>query len=315
MWLQRFTNYVLAHRWQTVILSFVITFVPIIGIVGILIAALVTLSKSVVEGAVLTIAATLPYVISFYLAGSYNEATPAIVVWAAVSVAVLSNVLTWVSAVMLRRQTSWSLILQVGALLGVLVVSVIHLADPAIADWWGGQLQAYYSQVQAVTGALKSSVPGTAAGSADSQVEMINVTKQYATGLMVAGILFNAILQLIVARWWQAIVFNPGSLRRELQRIRLSPLAGVLFIVSLVCSYLGNSVVSDIMPILYILFGAAGLSLVHYLFGLMGSNTRWFWILLFYIALIISLPTSVVLVAILALLDIWLNMRKRFSKG
>ncbi|RDI45216.1 YybS family protein [Aquicella lusitana] len=309
MWLQRFTNYLLDHRWQTIALAFVITFIPIIGIVGILIAAFMTLRKSIAEGAVLTVAATLPYVISFFVAG-HEAASPEIVVWAAVSVAVFSNILTWVFAVMLRRKASWSTILQLGALTGVLVVSVIHLVFPDIADWWASQLQSYYAEAQAMTaGILKAPVsPG------DTQLESINITKQYASGLIVAGILFNGILQLIIARWWQAVLYAPGSMRRELQSIRLSSLAGVLFIVSLVLSYLGNSVVLDIMPILYILFGAAGLSLIHYLFRLMSASSRWFWILLLYVTLVISLPTSMIFIAVLALADIWLDMRKRVSK-
>ena len=56
-------------------------------------------------------------------------------------------------------------------------------------------------------------------------------------------------------------IYNPGSLRKELHRIRLSQLAGLLFLISMVFSYLGNSVVLDIMPVLYMLFCAAGLSL------------------------------------------------------
>lgn len=308
MWLQRFTNYILNHRWQTIVLVFACTFVPVLGIVGILIATLVTLRKGVLDGAMTTIAATVPYLISFGLTGNQEGAIP-LVVWAAVGVAVLSNVLTWVFAVMLRRHTSWSLILQIAALAGVLVISIVHLAYPSVADWWGVQLQAYYNQAQGVTGLLKTSSP-----TSDLQLEAINATKQYATGLMVAAVLFNALLQLVAARWWQAIVFSPGGLRRELHGIRLSHLAGALFVVSLVLSYLGNSVVLDIMPVLYMLFGAAGLSLVHYFFGMMRSPTVWFWLTLFYVALIISLPTSVVLIAVLALVDVWFDLRKRFRK-
>lgn len=309
MWLQRTTNYLLWHRWQTAALVFVSTFIPVVGIVGIIIAALITLRKGIVEGGLLTIAATLPYIISSLMTGT-SESTLPIVLWAVVGVAVLSNALTWVFAVMLRRQASWSLILQIAALLGVLVVSIIHLAYPEIADWWGGQLQAYYSQAKTMTAMLKS----TATSGGDVQLEAINATKQYATGLMVVGVLFNAVLQLIAARWWQSLVFSPGSLRKELHAIRLSQLAGVLFAVSLVLWYLGNSVVLDIMPILFVLFGAAGLSLVHYLFGLLNTNTRWFWLAVFYIALLISMPTSLVLVSLIALLDIWFDVRKRFKK-
>src|SRR5579863_6741690 len=101
MRLQRFTNYLLAHQWQALLLVFAITFVPFIGMLGILIAALFTLRKGVLEGALLTLAATLPYIISFFI--SSDHSTASIVIWAAIGVAVLSNVLTWAFAVMLYK--------------------------------------------------------------------------------------------------------------------------------------------------------------------------------------------------------------------
>src|SRR5690606_19843174 len=96
-----------------------------------------------------------------------------------------------------------------------------------------------------MTAVLQTSGVSAKSAATDSQLETINVTKQFATGFMVMGILFNAILQLMVAAWWQASVFHPGSLKKQLHRIRLSQLAGLLFILSLVLSYLGNSVVID----------------------------------------------------------------------
>lgn len=311
MLLKRFTSYLLQHRLQALVLTFFITFVPILGILGILFAGLVTLVKGIFEGAIFTIAATLPYIISFFITGT-QEATP-LVIWAAVGVAVFSNILTWAFAVMWRKHTSFSLILQIAALLGVLIISVIHLAYPGVVEWWGNQLQTYYAQAQAMaTGLLKN--PNAMGISNETQLETINITKHYATGLMVTAVLFNALLQLIVARWWQASVFSPKSLAKELHAIRLSHLAGVLFIVSVALSYLGNSVISDIMPILYMLFGMAGLSLIHYLFGLLKSATAWFWLSVVYLTLIFALPTSMVFVSIIALFDVWLDIRKRFKK-
>src|SRR5580658_3103660 len=136
MWLQRFTNYIVRHRRQAIALTFVSTFIPIIGILGVLIAALMTLIKGVAEGAIFIVAATLPYAITFAIGMTGNPAPP-LAAWVAAGIAVLSNILTWVFAVMLRRQASFSLIIQIAALIGVLVVSVIHLIYPNIADWWG----------------------------------------------------------------------------------------------------------------------------------------------------------------------------------
>lgn len=318
MWLKRFTNYLLQHRWQAIMLTFVISFIPVIGLFGILIAAFITLCKGVVEGAIATLAATLPCVVIYAVTNNVDDAL-FLVNMILVGMAVLSNVLTWVFAVALRRQVSWAMLIQVAALLGVLAVSIVHLVYPNVAGWWGAELKTFAvwwaNQLQAynqAAGIAKS----TTAGLGDMQVEWINYIRQFATGFIVAFVIFVAVTQLIAARWWQAIVFNPGSLRRELHNIRLSQLAGGLFIASIVLYYFGNSVILDIMPILYMLFGAAGLSLVHYLFGLMHSPTVWFWLAVFYISLVLVIPTPINLIVIsfVGLLDIWVDVRKRVRK-
>lgn len=310
MKLKRLSHYLLQHRLQAVLLTFGCSFVPVLGVLGILYAAFVTLRKGVAEGAVMTAAATLPYVISFMLA-SHDPSTLPIVLWTAVGVAVTSNMLTWVFAVLLYRQMTWSGILQVAALVGVLVISVVHLAYPNIADWWAAQLTTYYTQAATMmSGVLTSGVVTPS----DSQLESIKVTKYYATGMIVSAVLLNAILQLMVARWWQSVLFAPGVLRKELHNIRLTPLAGVLFGLSLVFSYMGNGVVLDMMPILYMLFAGAGLSVVHYFFALMVSPTRWFWIAVLYVTLLFAMPTSMVFISMVALLDIWLDLRKKLRK-
>lgn len=304
MWLQRFTNYILSHRWQTIALVFFGSFVPFLEMIGMLIAALVTLRKSIVEGGILTIAATIPYGVSFYFS-DYNTAIP-IVLWATLGAVIVNNVLIWSFAVLLCRRTSWSQILQIAALFGVLVISVVHLLYPNITDWWVSQLQFYYQQV--LPGLWKNLV------SNEMQQEVIHTTKQYATGFIIAGVLFNAILQLILVRWWQAILFHSKSLRKELQGIRLSRLAGILFAASLVLAYMKNSVVLDMMPILLMLFGAAGLSLIHYWFYSMQSVGTWFWLLFLYMILILFMPASLTLLALLALFDVWLDIRNRLKK-
>lgn len=331
MWLLRFTDYILRHRWQALALTFLSTLVSaclskllsnapvlimLLGFLlaiflstfGIVLAALITLIRGMTEGVIFTLAATLPYLIGLYAPA--NQDVPHLMLWMGIGFAVLSNVLTWVFAVVLKRQMSWSLLIQLAALLGVFVISVIHLIYPGVVDWWGGQLQAlqsFYTQMAPTSETLKTVATN------EAQIEWINISKQISTGAVTAVILCGAMLQLVAARWWQTKVFKPGMLQRELHNLRLSQLAGILFFGSLVLSYLGNVVVLDIMPVLYMLFIVAGLSLIHYLFGLSHSPTVWFWLAVFYLTLLLTWPFSVVLVAMFGWLDIWLNMRKRIS--
>ena len=304
MRLLRLSNYLLEHRLTALALVFAMTFVPMIGVVGMLYAGLVTLRKGIIEGGLFTLAATLPYAVSFYFSHPHTVEL-SFIVWAAIGIAIISNLLTWIFASMLQRQVRWSQLIQIAALMGVLFVSIIHLINPEVTSWWGTQLSTYYEKAATLTNLTKNT---------ETQIETINITKQYATGMMTMAVLFNAILQLVISRWWQALLFYPGLLRKELHMLKLSRLAGILFVLSMALAYFDNKVTIDMMPILYLLFGAAGLSLIHYLFRFMTSATKWFWLWLIYITLIIALPTSVILISILALFDAEFDIRLKLKK-
>lgn len=347
MQLERLTKYLLKHRLQAIVLTFLISCIPLIGMVGILIAAFMTLCVGIFEGAVFTLAATLPSLILFiwiqvYLGGTQEAASMSN--WATIVLTVAGNFLTWAFAVLLRRKCSWTFILQTAALSGVLVISVVHLVYPHVADWWAGQLTSIdqmassYSQSPDVAASL-SKESQHLEPLKGSQLDVINTVKGFATGIVTAFALFAAVFQVALARLWQVTVVNHGRMGRELQYVRLSHLAGMLFIASIVFYYLENLVVLDILPVLFLLFSVAGLSLVHYICGLMEPTRGRFWLSVLYIALMYSLTmmamlpvftqlnmmlpvalaililsTCIFAFVLLGLFDVWLDVRKRFRK-
>jgi hypothetical protein len=329
------TNYLLRHRWQAIILTFFIAYIPVLGMASILIAALVTLCVSVVEGAAFTLVATLPYLFVFMMGNEGSEVVN-LMVWTTVCLTVVGNVATFALAVLLRRHWSWSAILQIAALMGVLVISVIHLVYPDVAGWWTKQLTLFYNQSADLAGSVKT---GQEALSGDNPVEAINTIRNFATGMITVFVLFTALIQVMLARWWQVVVVNRGRLGKELQHVRLSHLAGFLFLASMVLCYLENRVVLDILPVLCLLFSAAGLSLTHYMCGLMEPSRGRFWLSILYVALIYSLTMmamlplfsvlNIMLPVVLAVLifavsifafvslgffDVWFDIRKRIRK-
>jgi len=301
MWVRRLLNYIEQYRYRSLALLFLWSFIPIIGVFGIVIAALITLIKGALEGALFTIVTTIPLLIIFWWKVDYYAVVP-LVWWMGIGAAIVSNILTWVLAVMLGRHTNWSNMIQIAALLGVLVISVVHLAYPDVANWWGNQMQSLYSQ-QPSKGAPT-----------EAQADTISITKYYASGMMVSGILFSAFMQLIAARWLQSLVYSPRMLRRELHALRLSHLAGLLFMASIFFWYYGNSVVLDIMPVLYLLFSMVGLSIIHYFFSVFSLPNTWFWLTFTYIVMIMALPISVMALSSIALFDVWLDLRRRVKK-
>ncbi|MDR3491715.1 MAG: hypothetical protein P4M12_06680 [Gammaproteobacteria bacterium] len=304
MLLKRISDYVLRSRLDAMLAAFICAFIPLIGGLSIVIAAFVTLRKGIYEGTLVVIAATLPILIGYW-AYPGSEQEVGLSVTQVLFLMLATNGLTWMFAVWLRQYSSWSLLLQGVALLGVITVGMVHYLSPDIQAFWDKQLTSYFTHVIQNT--------NTDAGPM-TEMELRNIigyVKRYMTGVVFIFITFNALLQVFLARWWQAVVFNPGGLRKELCDIRMGHVIGVIFVLGLVYSYWNNDVIVDIMPILYLVFGLAGFSLLHAMIGT--RKTGWIWIALMYGALII-VPIIAVMIAMLALIDTWVDFRSRLTK-
>lgn len=301
MLLRRFTDFILQSRLHSMGTAFVLSILPFGGTVSILIVGLVTLRKGMYEGSLVLLASTLPYV--FLLMRPTGETQ---LVFNMVGLVIISNILTWLFAVVLCKYSNWNFTLELAVMLGIIVVGMTHVFYPNLQDWWGMQVTRYLSNSSAMLEITKSQDI-----SSKTQAQVVDVIKKYATSFLTTMVLLNALLQLLVARWWQAAMFNPGGLRIELHHIRLGYVTGVIFAVGLLLSCLGNSIVIDMMPILYLTFFAAGLSLIHALASL--TKAAWIWLGVVYVVVLLLFPYSVPLLAMLALIDTWVDFRKKVS--
>jgi hypothetical protein len=300
MLMRRFTDFILRGRYQAMVTAFAVSFVPVLGLLGSLIATLVTLRKGVQDGALVFIAAVLPIVLIYESVPPDQGATTTISTVDVVIMVILINIGAWLAAVILRRTSSWSLVLDVIGLLGFAVVVILHLIYPDMASWWQQWLTNYFNGVsQATTGD-----PHALA----SITNMANNLKDYATGITAIMLSFYALLDLVLARWWQDAMFNPGGLRRELLSIRLSKFCGIVCVAGLAAAFMQIVSLQDATLILGMTYSLAGLSLMHY--AIAATHAKWYWLMIIYIALSI-IPQSLILIALAGLLDTAFDFRKR----
>lgn len=299
--LRRVTDFILQSRSRAFGVAFVCAYIPLLGSISILIAGLVTLRKGALEGAFILLAATAPFLLSYYMASTpADQAEMALI---AIMAVVLGNILVWLYAILLRRYDNWSLILELSIIMSVVIIGAVHIFNPDIQNWWSTQLTAYFAKATA-------GMPST---DIKMQLQAVDVVKPFATGLVTLSILLNGLLQLLLARWWEVIMFaTPGTLRKELYNIRFGYVVGVLFALVLLLSFASNTIALDIRPVFYGLFFIAGLSLVHCL--LSPAKYGWLWLVLIYIALIVLFPKSIMVVALFALLDVLLDLRRRLTR-
>ncbi len=310
MLLKRISDFVLQSQ-HAIGVAFVLAFIPLIGTLSIVIAAFVTLRRGIFEGTLVLFAATLPVVMEYFLEYFLSPGSDTSVGLSAFDITVLvlvSNVLTWIFAVCLRKYSSWSLLLQVAAICCVLSVALIHFVVPDIQSWWSDKLTAYFTKAMQT---LNESGGDYDPSSMLPIKSLIDGIKPFVTGVVVILIVFNALLQVFLARWWQAAVFNPGGLRQEMYDIRMGYVLGAIFVIGLFWGLWGNSWLSDMMPIMYVVFALAGLSLIHSLLARRGTGM--FWLVMIYGGMILF-PYVIVLIAMVGLIDTWLDFRKRIKK-
>ena len=126
-------------------------------------------------------------------------------------------------------------------------------------------------------------------------------------GFIIASKVFFA---LLVARWWQARLYNPGGFRKEFGSFTLSAavVVGILFSVILL-EFFAPEVAGAgwIMMIPVVLLGVA----VFHQLVIARFNLSSGWVVLFYLVL----PLTHSLVAVLGCMDSFFNIRKRFDRA
>lgn len=269
---------------QASVIAAVSTAVPLLSWVGAAVVGLVMLRLGVSQGLMVGLWALLPA-----LGWSWfgNDPTALFVLFqVVVMVAVLRATASWEKTLL----TGSGLAIVASMLLPVLYpqlidqlvetgVSFYQRYDPDFAKQLGGQLDVLIRQV------MNASMAGT--------------------------YLLIAVLVTLLARSWQAGLYNPGGFRVEFHALRLSwPVAVLCVAVMFMAPLTGlNSVLVSWAAGTPLLF--AGLGLIHGIVGKRNMSIQW--LFLFYFALVLLSPSLMLLLLLLAFVDSWLDFRGKIK--
>lgn len=285
--LQRCASYVMRGRQQAIIIGLLFTMVPLLGWVSNVIIALVTLRKGAKEGGIVLLWVILPVVVIAALANP----------WIALYNIIGGSLLGFLLALILRQTQSWRKVLEAVMLLGLLAVLLVHLIRPDINAVWLKQLGHY-----AVL--LKNQL------NVAVNTEQLQHFTQFATGFQVAFLLLGVLINLMLARGLQSMLYNPSRLSPELEAVRLSKWDGVVLLVIAVASFQEIALAQDALPVVLLTFLLAGLSVLH---AVIRKRNGFFkgWFLVFYFLLIVFFPYMAALLVLVALADSYLDFRHR----
>lgn len=304
--MQKLVAYILRGRTQAITVAAACAalslLLPPMSYISGAVIALATLRYGAREGGVLIAGAgLLAGALTLLVVGS---AYPIVVFLA------LTWVPVWGLALVLRATADQGTVLLVAAAMGAIALVVVHLvlADPAA--WWEALLQ------RLVEDAAQGAAPLGSGAGREQLNALIDTLAPVMTGLVVAGTLLGLILALFLARWWHALVDNPGGFGREFRSLtidrRFAPIALVVVLIALVANSVTGGLAGEAVLIIVVLYMLQGLAVVHSVVNTRGASMGW--LVGLYLLLLLLPPQVVLLLALTGFADVWMNFRARAGR-
>jgi hypothetical protein len=274
-------EFIMRGRAQAALVAFFGSLLPLISPAAV---SLVTLSKGVSEGGLLALWALLPLLVVFYIS-DFN---------AIVTLASVLGVLGVMAASeLLRLSASWSRTL-------IFVVAFSGVAAIALDFLFAQQ-----------TGAFELVVADLFREVQQQQENVFIPGRSFLLGVIGYVVALTSVICLVLGRWWQAILYNPGGFRSEFHQLRFGVVPAAILLVGMLVSDFASQEFASWAGLLGLPLLLAGIALVHYsvAFYQLGSH----WLIIFYVVLFTVSPLSLVLVG-LGFLDSILNIRLRLVR-
>lgn len=238
--------------------------------------------------------------------------------WGSIALAILAGVLLgspaaglvyaiaqWVPvmlvALVLRRTGSWSMVMTALAIAGAAVILGVHLWIPNATTMWTGVLHKGLGELLQQAGMSQSDMTA-----------LIAQIARYATGAFMMSLEFSVVLSLMIARVWQASLYNPGGFGQEYTAWRMSHImAGIAIILVIALFIMHNKIIVELIMVMLTPFLFQSLGLFHGLIRQTGGHVGW--LIGLYLLLFLATPQVGSLLAAIGVIDSFADFRKRFE--
>lgn len=249
--------------------------------------ALIALRKGVKEGFRLYFWALLPAIALLY----WSNLLP-----------LLLLSMSLLTAVLLRQLRSWSLVLTAISLSGLAVALLANtLAESSLLN--------VVQQMEEIFQELKSNADAQQQEAYSAFIELISA--EFLAGMLAAVLCISSFLSLVLARYWQAALFNPGGFQQEFHQLRLDKtwlvfsLAATIMLLSF-----GKQYITWVWVVLFPVL-VTGFALFHAVAK--HKKLRKHWYVIFYIIVLLGDIPKMILV-LFALADSVSDFRSKLSE-
>lgn len=276
-------KFVMASRARAALVAVLGNLLPLLSPA---VVALVVLRKGLGDGLVIGLWSILPLVAIFYL----SDMAP-MLVWASLGTVVV----VVAAALVLKRTASWQ----------VTLAALIAISG-ALALAMGAALDAQLAGLQQMLQEMLARM------APQGREVMLAPEPLLLLGMLAWMMAISALGSLLLGRWWQALLYNPGGLGQEFRSLRLAAPLGVALTV--------GAVICEFAPVDYSAWGSllglplflAGIGLVHHVVAVSHVGTHW--LAVFYVCLVLLLGPIGLLLAGLGLLDSLIDVRARLAR-
>jgi Predicted membrane protein (DUF2232) len=204
----------------------------------------------------------------------------------------------WLVSIILRLTESQTMLLLGVAAIGVLMVigSFVYNAELTLLwqTWRDQFLQQGFSESESV------------------QIgQMFDTTLPLLNGIMAAGLVLSLACTVLLARWWQSRMFNPGGFRTEFQQLLLPRWLSLVSFGFLALSLVDTGdyqwQIRSLLIVLIVIQIIQGIASVHRIIERRGMSSNW---LIAMYAFMLVLPQMALFLACIGMVDGWNRQRK-----
>ncbi len=206
-------------------------------------------------------------------------------------------------AASLRRSVSLSHCISLATLFGVMLILGMYASVGDPTSWWAGHLEEF----------MQEALQGQEGEQVEQLFALIPDVARLMTGVLAAALCLSLLGSLFIARWWQAVLYNPGGFGNEFQELRLGkPLSIATAVLALLSGVMDRAIVDNLIILAAAMLMLQGLAVLHGLVAKTRAHVGW--LIGIYVLLVIAMLQTVLTLALVGFADAWFDFRRFFNR-
>ena len=212
----------------------------------------------------------------------------------------------WCCAMVLRKTESQAAMTLTAGFFGTIFIILMYVLIDDVPVWWQHWFNTFLDAV------LKGNLTADATARIEQLKSDIGQIAPMINPLIISFLVIRLITVILIGRWWQSRLFNPGGFRKEFYGLQLPRPLIYLALIGIIALLIGNetqlSPVRDLLWLVIIMYLFQGISSVHRLIRKRNYSTAW--LVAMYCFLVVLFPHMIVFIACIGMADSWIRSKK-----